>query len=332
LDSDDAFGTAVKFRPAFRQASSNVSSTVVKKTDLRTPRQLRACGFTAFNDQLDWPRDIRNLLAVLRAPFTAWNLEEVDIDLTVFSELNFYFSATYIPASSVWVRLPSKRDVNKTNNGSRDESFDTWVIRRADIQLLAKTSLSMAWHIEGYLLGGNRLSRWRNLLSAAAIDSLRLLVRVQEHPASLSLSVNQIQALTDAWEPAIQKGLTKEDRIAFHTLYKLDTVLRELLEVHDLAAKVVGILVITNEEFRSLVIQSAIYLDLALVSARIILDIPNAVLRTPFVLGINQEFGVDFATWYPNGGIPNSIFPINLSTVILAVVKACVRSALLEAT
>jgi hypothetical protein len=146
------------------------------------------------------------------------------------------------------------------------------------------------------------------------------------------LSVNQIQALTDDLEPAIQKGLTQGDCVASHTLYKLDIVLQELLEAHDLAAKVVGILIITNEEFRSLVNQSARHLDVALVSAGIILDIPNGVLRTPSVLGISQEFGVDFATLYPNGGIPNSIFPINLSTVLLAAVKACVRSALLEAT
>jgi hypothetical protein len=191
----------------------------------------------------------------------------------------------------------------------------------------------MLWHTEGYLLGGNRLFRCRKLLSAAATEGLRLSARVRKRRSSLlNLLVDQIQVLEDVLEPAIQKGFTKTDRIATQTICKLDTVLQELLEAHDLAAKVVGILVITNEELRSLIVQSARHLDAAQASGVIVLDIPKGVLRTPSVLGVSQEFGVDFVTLYPNGGIPNNIIPIDLSTVMLAAVKACVRSSLLEAT
>jgi hypothetical protein len=93
----------------------------------------------------------------------------------------------------------------------------------------------------------------------------------------------------------------------------------------------IGILVLTNEEFRTLMLQSARHLG-APSSPGIELSVKDSTLRTPSVFGLSQEFNLDLDKLYPKGVPGAQTVPVDMPLLILSSLRACVRSWLFECT
>jgi hypothetical protein len=156
---------------------------------------------------------------------------------------------TYVPASSAWVRLSNPGEPKSTRNRKND---DTWVIRRSDIQILAKALLGLPWSSEGYLFGGQRQSLCRNLLCSSGAECIRLLSRIAEKHQHLGLKDDDEQDLTARIETSLMLGSKSTwSRIAGESFVTLEAKLKSLTSRQPVASDMIGILVLTNVVFRN---------------------------------------------------------------------------------
>ncbi|OQV00008.1 hypothetical protein CLAIMM_05567 [Cladophialophora immunda] len=310
-----------------RTTSDSSWVTRVQSTDPLAPGALRACGYTVLSETENWLLDYFRAFGSSQG--SIHSLEEIDIDQSSAPELQNYYSMTYVPASSAWVRLSNPEESKSTRSGKDD---DTWVIRRWDIQIIAKVLLDLPWSSEGYLLGGQRQSLCRKLLCSSAAECIRLLSRIAERHQYLGLKDDDEQELVALVEASLVLGSKSTwSRAAVDCFVRLETKLKSLTSHQPVASDMIGILVLTNEEFRTLMLQSARHLG-APSSPGVELSVKDSTLRTPSVFGLSQEFDLDLDKLYPKGVPGAQTVPIDMPILILSSLRACVRSLLFECT
>lgn len=91
----------------------------------------------------------------------------------------------------------------------------------------------------------------------------------------------------------------------------------------------IGILMMTNEEFQELFYQSLRHLKQATLST-IQIDVRAATISIPSAFGVLQTFTLDLDRMYPSHIRNQESMTAPYSAIVLASLKACVRSKMLD--
>ena len=236
------------------------------------------------------------------------------------TELEEYKGFTYVPAEAEWIRLSSK-----------EQHEDVAFIARADAQEMAHSLLQMLWHPESYLLASSSYALGMQLLTDSASRFTRVAERINQGIRSVGLGNAERTRLPEVLESAIRKAEKYTfDRTSAASLYKLDQVLGELGQRDDklIIDRMVGILMLTNEEFRELFYQSLRHLQETSLSV-IQVDLRAATIKIPSVFGFTQTFTLDLDRIYPSQDRSHDTQSVAYSAVVLAALKGCLRSYML---
>jgi hypothetical protein len=252
----------------------------------------------------------------------ALSLEEVELVPATVSELKGFAGVTYVPATSHWVRMGDDSPVPPGYSGA-------WFLQRADAQLLAKVLLELDLHAQGYLVGGNKKSRCRQTLCNAAESLPQLLGRLIQHIELLGLQKEDERTLLTALEKMMTLTLRVEySRAMSAAIFELDQALHNLAHPNPKVDIIIGVLMITNAEFRSMIAQSARHLDIS-INSGVDVDFGAGSLNIQAVFGIMQPFPFDLDVLFPNEIVEHNIVRVKYSAVILSALKASLRSAFL---
>ena len=138
--------------------------------------------------------------------------------------------------------------------------------------------------------------------------------------------------LQEVLEPAIRKAERDTvDRTSTASMYKLDQVLGQLGQRDDklIIDRMVGILMLTNEEFQELLYQSLRHLQDTPLSV-VQVDLRAATIKIPSAFGSMQTFVLDLDSIYPSKERSHDTQSVPYSAVVLAALKGCLRSYMLR--
>ena len=248
-------------------------------------------------------------------------LSRVKYSSSLSADLEEYKRRTYVPAESPWIRLWLEQS-------HQEQAF----IVRADAQEMAHSLLQILWHPESYLLGSSRHAIGMRLLTNSASRFSRVAERISRGIHSVGLGNAERTRLQEVLEPAIRKAeKDAADRTSTTSMYKLDRVLDELGQRDDklIIDRMVGILMLTNEEFQELLYQSLRHLqDTPLGVVQV--DLRAATIKIPSAFGFMQTFVLDLDRIYPSKERNHDTQSVPYSAVVLAALKGCLRSYMLK--
>jgi hypothetical protein len=253
------------------------------------------------------------------------SLEASKLDNALSIELKEYMNMTYVPPTAEWVRL--FHTIN-----SDDEEVLTLFIWRNDAQKIAYGLLSLAWHPEGYLFGGDAQGSCMQLLLAVQPKLHYLLVRLRENVQLLSLLEPEKRKLADRLNSAerqIRKGRETFSRSTYRVLYELDESLSSSAHQVVEVSHMIGVLMMTSEEFAFLAQQSARYFAKSVESV-VEVDLRSGIVKVPLPFGGLQNFTVDLDSLYENWVPRDETVQVKYTFVMLACLRACLRSFLLS--
>ena len=248
-------------------------------------------------------------------------LSRVKYSRPLSADLEAYKGMTYVPAESPWIRLSSE-------NSHRGEAF----IARADAQEMAYSLLQILWHPESYLLGSSRHAIGMRLLTNTASRFRRVAERISKGIHSVGLGNAERTRLQEVLEPAIRKAEKDTvDRTSTTAVYKLDQVLDELGQRDDklIIDRMVGVLMLTNEEFQELFYQSLRHLQETSLSV-VQVDLRAATVKIPSAFGFTQTFALDLDRMYPSQDRNHDTQNVPYAAVVLAALKGCLRSYMFQ--
>ena len=319
--------------------SDDLSSSESEPVE-RVYRKSRSRPWPPHNDDIEYVREHRiieayrlfpaserdsNLISMARQ-FKAENadvlvLGAVRRSTSLSSELQQYDEMTYVPADSSWIRV-SSTDIAR-------QAY----IARADAQEMAHSLLDLKWHPESYMLGTLARSIGMRLLTRTASRFGRIAHRVREGISKIGIGAREQTRLGGALEPAmrkVEKGVGP-DRTTAAIFYKLDRILEELGQHGDrlIIDRMVGILMITNEEFQELFYQSLRHLQQA-TNSTIEVDTRAATISIPSAFGVLQTFTLDLDKVYPDQQRGHDPLSVPYSAIVIAALKSCTRSQMLQ--
>lgn len=114
-------------------------------------------------------------------------------------------------------------------------------------------------------------------------------------------------------------------------IWALDMLLESCIDPCDLVQVSVQLVTLTSPEFRDILSQSVRMLG-EFINVKVHLDVDNASLNVPAMLGIIQKFPVDrgLLSETAGGALPSGLLDILYTELVLLSLKATVRSAFLE--
>lgn len=113
------------------------------------------------------------------------------------------------------------------------------------------------------------------------------------------------------------------------TIHEMDTILQNSLPLDEKVVDAIGVLAITNEEFRDLINMSIRRIPQSInQTVRLNMNNPALIMRT--VLGVQQRFPVDLSALFPNYTASQGAVEISFTDLILIVLKASLRSVFLK--
>ncbi|KAL1615580.1 hypothetical protein SLS56_011767 [Neofusicoccum ribis] len=268
---------------------------------------------------------------------TVFGLEEVPLDSPEAST----------PADT-WVTLP----------GSSPDAAPEWQLRRSDAQFLARRLLGLSWNAEGYLFGRHRATRLWRFLSAAAAELPGLLERARQHVELLGEGEADRARLRDVLDHALPASdrqlLDRAGTAALVAALAAFDVRLARAKPESVVAELVGVLVLTDAEFRALVAQSSRHLGAVAAAAAsstaaantpaapgvaspvaganvVTFDRRASAVLVPSAFGVRQAFAVDLERLYHANGTTQKFFreegrnviEAGLRMVILAALRAC---------
>ncbi|KAK2607689.1 hypothetical protein N8I77_006350 [Diaporthe amygdali] len=242
---------------------------------------------------------------------------------------------TFVPPQEEYVRV-FKQSARKANSRNRDCVF----ITRASAQLFALGILHLPWSQNNYIVGRVLESNIvRNLLFEAAPACIRFLLRLQRMPSILRLS----QTREDNFLEAAKKVLKPDEDIPglykpeLSGLYELDEILSSMQHRTMEVSLMIGVLVLTNTEYRELIYQSVRQVSSTtsnLPKVDTEMDFEKGHVTVPGAFGIEHIFMVDLDCLLED--LPNHqrsqsrTIKVDFATVLLAALKAYIRSLMLE--
>ncbi|KAI0555588.1 hypothetical protein F4679DRAFT_176445 [Xylaria curta] len=255
----------------------------------------------------------------LKSSKTVLTLERTKPSDHDMHQIETFADITFVPATFPWVRLETT---------SRNDSLFLY-IKRLDAQRMALALLSLPWHIESYLISRDESSICFRLLTSVSSNLLSLVSRVHNGIEYLGLKENNKQALREALLSVLSNlSSHKTGRTLSHSFHKLDRVLDKINPGNRRISEMVGILMLTNLEFATLIRQSVRRLDRT-TNVTVPVDCTRGVIQVPTAFGPVQEFVVDREELWPNE-TPNGVLQETYTCILLASVQACLRSKMLQ--
>lgn len=290
------------------------------ENNLRTRNYLgpRAFKFTETHDRSEALSSLARSVEPARRNMTIFPLEEVDLSDEEREALQRSSETTYVSSESMWTRLTSAPHPG------------AWFLNRSDGQILAQALLRLPICPQGYLVNSNKGSVLRTALCGASDSLPQLLVRMVTDIESLALEPADRVELVAAMNQLIARTLKYEYSRAFaSSLFRLDEILQRHLHTDGRANDAVGVLMITNAEFRSLIAQSARHITNS-VNTSVIVDLADSCLVVPTVMGIMQKFSVDLDVLFPDGGAAEPAITIIYTSLLILSLKASLRITFFE--
>ena len=237
------------------------------------------------------------------------------------SRFRKYDGMTYIPAEHEWVCL------------QEDSRNPRLYINRADAQVMAHSLLDIPWHPESYLLGAPFYAIGTRLLTFSASRLVLIASRVSEGIDKLGLGDSEESRLREALEPAIRR-LDKQappDRTTTALCYRLDLILNELGQRGErrIIDTMIGILMITNQEYQELFYQSLRHLQQTTTST-IQVDMRAGTIKIPSAFGVLQTFILDLDRVIRGQTRSHDSVNVPYSATVLASLRGCLRSQMLR--
>ena len=251
----------------------------------------------------------------------------------MLAELEDYSFLTYVPSASQWIRTPpGSRE--EYSHGWRTGSDNTKYILRADAQTMACSPLWLIWNPEGYLFPTKKFGLGARLLINVSHRLSPMMSRLGEGINSLDISDSERKPLLNnlsSLHRNLQKYRIQPTRKYWKRLVALDTELESLGQRDDrkIVELMIGVLMITNEEFQTLLYQSLRHLQGA-ASSTITVNLAAATITVPSAFGVLQTFHIDLDRIDPGGARNAEAFTVTYTAVILAATKACLRSTMLR--
>lgn len=271
-------------------------------------------------------------LRVESAPMQVDVLHPMESTPDVQQKLLELAGMTFVPPAEPYVRVytdePGQSSRTRTNPSELTE-WDLAFLKRESARLFAFALLTMPWSPLNYVLSkGDRKSLIGVMLSEAGPSCVRLLLRLKKDPGIISMESGN----SAAFLAAVDKALN--GKFAVPELYELDEALASLQHEVPEIPLMVGVLVLTNQEYRDLIYQSTRHLDKIAkpsdVETVFNLDTGNVTVSGPF--GVKHVFVVDQGELLKH--LPGHtagqrrVFRIDHATILLAAVKAHLRSLL----
>lgn len=252
-----------------------------------------------------------------------YSLDEIEITDELQAQLRSISGATYVPAHSQFVRLGSNDPIPSNVGGA-------WFLRREDAQVLAQAILTLPLFPDGYLLGGFERSNARTMLCEASEALPQLLGRMIQSSVALGLNAADKQALLAALQQMYLRTIRYDKtRLNSRSIFNLDSALQDSLHANPKVNLAVGVLVITNAEFRAMITQSARHIDAAARSS-IDLNFSQSRIEVSSYFGIPQYFPIDFHVLCHGEVLPEQPIEIPFNVLLMAALKAILRSTFLN--
>ncbi|KAK8096272.1 uncharacterized protein PG998_002887 [Apiospora kogelbergensis] len=233
-----------------------------------------------------------------------------------------------VPADSDWVRINGKSSDGYPYAGMEKKYI---YIERLAAQKLGLAVLSHRWNKERHLLGMDDRNNVGMMLFVAAADELpNFLLRLHEGLEWLTLSQNDKRKLSYVVKSLSDLSDVSPGTRVYKAARKLDEILSELGNQGQqrFVGQIIGILAITNTEFRDLVYGSLRGLR-ETVSSSIDLEMPSATLKVPKAFGVMQHFYGDWQEMFPNLTRDHETLNLSYTVVVLAVTSALVKCTML---
>lgn len=248
------------------------------------------------------------------------------LDSRIRAELEAVTPHTFVPADTPWVRL------NKSAYYNFNNVLIVEYIRRRDVQKLAYALLALPWHPDGYLFPNYiQPSKATSRLCSISDRAHTLLQRMRQDVQTLDLDANERARFLSSADLVIKKSASQQPsrHSLVQALYALDVVLeelqRDLLEI----GLMIGVLMITNDEFATLVYQSARHLDVSSQS-RVEIDMRAGKVKVPSTFGVVQTFEVDVHVLDFASTRSRDDLSVKHSAVLIAALRASIRSQMLS--
>ncbi|KAF1950809.1 hypothetical protein CC80DRAFT_576495 [Byssothecium circinans] len=249
----------------------------------------------------------------LRSTFGQMNqdvlaFEPQTLDQSGLADLRMNMSVTFIDPFFDWIRLPRP------------------------IMQVAHGLFSLPWHPQGYLIGGGSSAYCIQLLEVAGRELLYLLARVRENVERLDVVQQEKTRLKDTLTE-VDKLVRREQSgisIPSHTeFYALDEILFRSGHSNPKINDIIGVLLITNEEFATFVRQSARHFDKS-ISASLEVALRTGYVKVKLPFGGVQDYPVDMEDLYTDWQPKDETIVVNYTVIMLACLRASMRSYLLN--
>lgn len=265
----------------------------------------------------------------LKAPFKQTNEDLFAFELqtpdpALFGDLRIGMGATFMDPFSDYIRVPkADASLNQPSN------IFIW---RADAQKVAYGLLNLPWNPQGYLIGGSSSACCIQLLEFSGREFLYLLTRTRENTELLALLPEDKQRLKDCLSD-VDKTVRREQNgvpISTHRDFcSLDELLANFGHTDPKVNDMIGILILTNEEFASFVRQSARHFEKS-ISGSLEVDMRTGYVKVRLAFGGIQDFPVDMKNLYADWERRDETITVNYTVVMLACLRASMRSYLLS--
>lgn len=293
----------------------------------------RAFRFSPTDQWTESLRRIARIFQVKQDNHTAMSLEEISVSKDIRAELESLAGVTYIPSDYMWVRLPplnGSRGNDRSRRITNSQSQSAWYLRRSDAQVLAQALLRLPICRKGYLFNSNKPSLCYKFLCSAAPNAPHLLLYIIRYFDKLTIPEASRKSLLAAMEEMIRRTYKFQYSRAFmDSIYEIDIALQRVLLLDKKVINAVGVLAISNEEFRDLITMSIRRIPQS-IDQTVQLDLHNPAIVIKAVLGAEQRFPVDLPELFPNFVASQRSIDISFTHLVLIVLKASVRSAFLK--
>ena len=242
-------------------------------------------------------------------------LEEMVLSDRDFHDLSRQSKSKYLPYDSQWVRLCSD-----------DDKSHLWFLPRKDIQSVASALLGLPLTRNGYMFPSTLISSVLITLFQASHYLHPLLTRLLPNIDRIVLNREKGANLANAMESLIP--LTRRKfrhlRLTSQALFDVGKALEDIFIESDIRDSV-GVLMLTCEEFRDLIMASSRHIRDSLNNS-IVLDHSPGSLKVSSALGFVEEFPVELDAINPHRERKSEASEIKLGFVMLAALNAVLRS------
>lgn len=322
MNDEDSASSLSGGRPRYRRYSDSidVERVVVQERGTRVRREESMAKVYRLSN-VELGQDIRQLgLAFLETDhIDTFSLVPVAPD-RASSMLRDVSQWTKVPADADWIRVPGL------------ESYEEIYLERIAAQKLAYGLLCLRWHPQRYLLDpGDRTGVGMKIFAAAADALPNFVFRLRDVIEWLNPSQADKRKLSSALGTVHTRLEAGASARLFTAAQDLDTILGELGSRGDQTyiGQIIGILAITNSEFRDLVYDSLRSLQ-ETASSTISLDMPSATLKVPKAFGVMQHFYVDWQEMFPEEVRNHETLSVSYTQIVLATTQSLVKCEMLR--